>query len=126
MISRTTHQKKLIQEEINRFENFFSTEELHERLSKKDKNIGIATIYRYLKNEKEKRNLHSFKCENKQIYSKTNNIHAHFICQKCNKITHFELKDISVIKQNVKGSICHLNLEVHGLCDKCSLNLKND
>ena len=122
MISRKTYQKELIQKEVEKFPNFFSTEDLYQKIIKKDNKIGIATLYRYLKEQKEKRKLHSFTCENKQVYSKTNNIHAHFICQNCGKIEHFQIKDLSQIKKSITGSICHMNLEVHGLCKKCISN----
>jgi len=117
--SRNTKQKQLMKVEIDNFESFFTAEDLLEKLKKKNKNIGIATIYRFLKEANKKRDLHSYTCERKVIYSKEDNNHCHFICQKCHKIMHFDVQNIDILKKKIKGNICHFQIDVHGICDEC-------
>ncbi len=117
MKSRNTKQKELLKEKINGINGFFTAEELYSHI--KNKKISLATVYRILKELKEKRELHSYLCGRKTIYSKEENSHSHFICQKCNKIIHFEVENIDFIKKKVKGSICHFQVDVTGTCEEC-------
>ena len=119
MKSRNTRQKEIIQKELDFFTNFFTAEELHKKIIKVEKNVGIATIYRFLKDLREKRKLHSYVCERKTIYSKEKHSHSHYVCQVCNKMFHFNVKNIDFIKKEIPGNICHFQIEVHGICDKC-------
>lgn len=116
---RKTKQKLLIKEEINRFNKFFTAEELLGRAKKTNKKISIATIYRFLKDLREKKELHSYLCGRKTIYSREENNHCHFICQKCGETKHFEINNIDFLKNKLKGNICHFQVDVYGICDKC-------
>ena len=53
-------------------------------------------------------------------FSHTNN-HSHFICEKCGIKKHIDIKNIDFIKKNIPGSICHFQVDVTGVCDKCIL-----
>jgi Fur family transcriptional regulator, ferric uptake regulator len=117
--SRKTKQKELIQSEISTFTSLFTADELFEKIKKKDNTIGIATVYRFLKDLRKKKELHSYVCERKMIYSREKNNHCHFICQKCDHITHFNIEKIDFLSSKIKGDICHFQIDVHGICDKC-------
>ena len=117
--SRQTHQKEIINEEIKKFSSFFTADELLEKANKKDKKIGIATIYRFLKEAVNSGTLHSYTCERKTIYSLGKKSHCHFICEKCGKIEHIEIKNIDFIKKQISGSVCHFQIDVTGICEKC-------
>lgn len=117
--SRNTKQKELIYKEVDKFEKFFNAEELHEKVISKDKSLGIATIYRALRDMKEKNKLHSYTCNRKTIYSKESKNHCHFICEKCHKIEHIKLDKVDFLKKNIDGDICHIQIDVNGICDKC-------
>jgi Fur family ferric uptake transcriptional regulator len=117
--SRKTKQKELIQSEISSIASFFTADELFEKIKKKDANIGIATVYRFLKDLRKKKELHSYICERKMIYSREKNNHCHFICQKCDRITHFNIDKIDFLKTKIKGEICHFQIDVHGVCSEC-------
>ena len=54
---RKTKQKELIEEEVKKLDSFFTAEELFKRVNQKDKKIGIATVYRFLRNLKKKEKL---------------------------------------------------------------------
>lgn len=117
--SRKTKQKELIQSEVKTFTSLFTADELFDKIKKKDNTIGIATVYRLLKDLRKKKELHSYVCERKMIYSREKNNHCHFICQKCDQITHFNIEKIDFLKSKIKGDICHFQIDVHGICDKC-------
>ena len=117
--SRKTKQKELIESEIKTFTSLFTADELFDKIKKKDNTIGIATVYRLLKDLRKKKELHSYVCERKMIYSREKNNHCHFICQKCDQITHFNIEKIDFLKSKIKGEICHFQIDVHGICDQC-------
>jgi len=117
--SRKTKQKELIESEVKTFTSLFTADELFDKIKKKDNTIGIATVYRLLKDLRKKKELHSYVCERKMIYSRQKNNHCHFICQKCDQITHFNIEKIDFLKSKIKGEICHFQIDVHGICEKC-------
>ena len=50
--SRKTQQKKLIKEEVEKQNGFFSANQIYEKVKEKNPQIGIATVYRFLKEGK--------------------------------------------------------------------------
>ena len=117
---RITRQKTIIEEELNNFITFFTAEELLSKSQAKDKRIGIATIYRFLKDKTTKDSIHSYYCDRRQIYSRQKNNHCHFICTNCGKTTHFNVKDIDFIKKSINGKVCHFQIDIHGICNECN------
>ena len=111
--------KRIIQGEIRGFSAFFDACELHSKVIKKDKRIGLATIYRFLKSEEKTGTLHSFLCKNKKIYSIHTTNHAHFTCEKCQTTKHLKIKNIDFIKGILDDDICHFQIELTGLCSTC-------
>lgn len=121
--TRITKQKRILDEELIKFKTFFTADELFEKVQKSDSNIGIATVYRFLKDKASKAQLHSYYCDRRQIYSIQNNSHCHFICKHCGKTTHINIKDIYSIKKNLDGKVCHFQIDIHGICKEC-INLE--
>ncbi len=117
--SRRTRQKDILDSEIIKAEVFFTAEDLLERVKKIDASIGIATIYRYLKQKIIENELHSYSCRGKKLYSVEKRNHSHFICKKCGKTIHLDIADISAIKNSIRGEICHFQLDVYGVCENC-------
>ncbi len=117
--SRKTKQKELILSEISTCNSLFTADELYQKIKKKDNTIGIATVYRLLKDLRKKEELHSYICERKMIYSRQKNNHCHFICQKCDQTTHFTVDKIDFLKTKIKGVVCHFQIDVYGTCEKC-------
>jgi Fe2+ or Zn2+ uptake regulation protein len=115
--SRKTLQKELLETEVKSFFSFFSAEELHAKAVKKNKSIGIATAYRFLKAKKG--TLHQYTCEKKILYSRNKLSHSHFTCEKCKKRMHFEVSNIDFVKKKVPGDVCHIQLDVYGICKAC-------
>ena|SRR3989338_9241080 len=121
-LSRETNQKKILESEISRINSFFTAEELFEKIKKKNSSIGIATIYRFLKDLKAKRKIHTYVCDRRVLYSRANSSHCHFICEKCNKTVHFQVDNIDFLKNKLKSkasSICHFQIDVQGICEDC-------
>lgn len=118
-LSRKTRQKTIIVQEIAKIGQFFNAEELYKRARKKEAHIGIATVYRVLKDLKNTHKLHAYWCDKRIIYSQEDKSHCHFICEKCNKVSHLPLEKLDFLKKNVQGSICHVQIDVTGICEGC-------
>ncbi|OIO20716.1 hypothetical protein AUJ17_05215 [Candidatus Micrarchaeota archaeon CG1_02_47_40] len=123
--TRNTRQKGIIEGRLEDFDSFFTAEELLANARKKSKKIGIATIYRFLKEAENEGKLHSYLCGRRRVYSMEESSHCHFTCSKCGRSGHFRLKDISSIRASVEGKICHFQLDVTGVCGKCLLPRKH-
>lgn len=118
--SRKTRQKEIVQNELKKFSSFFTAEDLHGAAKKIDEDVGIATIYRFLKESAKKEEIHSYQCGNRSVYSTHKNNHSHFICEKCGKSRHITLESIDFIKRKIDGNICHMQIDVYGLCKDCT------
>ena len=119
MSLRQTKQKELLEREMQAFKEFFTADELFAQASKKDDSIGIATVYRFLKAKKEKHELHAYQCNRRTLYSKGESSHCHFHCTVCGTMSHFSVDKIDFVKKKLPGSLCHFQLDVHGVCDRC-------
>ena len=118
-ISRKTKQKKTIDMSINSFDSFFSIEDLNLNINKIDPNLGVATIYRHLKNFRENNKISYFLCDGKNIYSKNKTVHSHFKCEICNELSHFEINSIDFLKNKIEGKIKDVSININGICKKC-------
>ena len=119
MQTRQTRQKKLIQKEISTFTTFFTAEELYNKVKKIDKKISLATTYRFLKELRKNKNIYSYTCNNKLVYSKEKKSHCHFICEENGEVIHFDIDSLDFLKDKIPGSITSFQIEVRGTCDKC-------
>jgi Fur family transcriptional regulator, ferric uptake regulator len=117
--NRVTRQKKLIGQELKRITSFFNAEELYDRVRKKDRDIGIATVYRYLNEAKGNGELYTYTCDRKTVYSRGKKSHCHFVCEKTGKVIHFEIGNIDFLKDKLPGTITSFQLEVRGVCNTC-------
>lgn len=113
-IDRQTRQKELIRKEIENIDKFFTADQIYEKVKNKDKKIGIATIYRYLKKLKEENKIYFYICSGKKVYSKLKKSHCHFIDEKTGKTIHFEIDNIDFIKNKIDCDISSFSIEVRG------------
>ncbi|MCF7866459.1 transcriptional repressor [Candidatus Woesearchaeota archaeon] len=118
-LKRKTKQKEIIEEQISKIKTFFSAEELYEIIKQKYPEIGIATIYRHLKEKEKGKTLFSYLCERRKIYSTEKKSHCHFICETTGKTIHFDLDNIDFIKNKVPGKISSIQIEIKGICNDC-------
>lgn len=112
--SRQTRQKRILEESISSFTSNFDAEELLERANQKDKKIGIATIYRYLKELRNTNEIYSYQCGGKTIYSNTKKTHCHFIDEESGEIVHFDIDNLDFLKDKIDGDINSISIEVRG------------
>ena len=117
---RETKQKKILREELEKFDSFFTSEELHDKAKKRDARIGVATVYRFLANMKKMSRLHSYTCGRKAVYSGNLDSHCHFICQKCGKKMHITMDKLDFLRKNFKGRVCHFQIDISGICQECA------
>lgn len=117
MISRKTRQKLTIESAIKSQKGIFTVDDIYENL--KNKNIGIATVYRYMNNLRKSGKIHYYTCNNRFVYSIKKTVHAHFICEKCHQKEHIKIHDINWLKKY--GDVCHVQIEIYGICKHCKL-----
>lgn len=118
-MKRTTRQKKLIDSCLSSFDSFFTAEELLEKVHQANNKLGLATIYRFLKSKVDAGELHSYQCDRRTIYSLDKKSHCHFHCEECGNSAHITLRNIDFLKKGLKGKICHFQINVVGICEKC-------
>ena len=117
--SRQTKQKELLEEELNKFSTLFTAEDLLEKAQKRDHKLGIATVYRFLKELRQEHLCHTYQCSGKTIYSRESTHHCHFHCQKCGKEEHFSVENLDFLQKKVPGEICHFQIDAEGICRNC-------
>lgn len=120
MRKRNTKQKKIISNEVSKFKTFFAAEDLHENVKLVDGNIGLATIYRFLKKLRQDGKIFSYTCDGKLVYSIDNKSHCHFVCEETNKVIHIDVDSLDFLKDKIPGSITNFQIEIRGICNKCS------
>jgi len=113
-ISRNTKQKEIIKEEIKKIKDFFTAENLYDIVKVKNPEIGLATIYRFLKELRKESKVHIYSCNGKNLYSKTKKSHCHFICEDTGKVIHFDIDSLDFLKNKIPGSISSFQIEVRG------------
>ena len=121
--SRNTKQKELIGKIVASTNSLFSAEEIFGLAKKKDKKIGIATVYRFLRDLNKRNKLYSYVCDRKTLYSKEKSSHCHYTCEKTGKVIHFDIDNIDFlkkVKEKIPGSITSFQLDIRGICDDCS------
>jgi len=92
---------------------------------KNDSNIGIATVYRNLKQLADKKIIKKISgLDNSEHFDSNTQEHYHFICTKCKRIFDLDKNiapDISEkIKKNTGFIVQSHDIVVHGICRECS------
>ena len=118
-MKRMTWQKRLLSEAVKSFSSFFDAYELYEKIAKKEKGIGLATIYRFLNALEQEGEVHSFLCGTKRVYSNNKKSHAHFRCEKCGNLKHIKIKNVDFLNESLHDEICHFQIELSGICSGC-------
>ncbi len=116
---RQTKQKETLEEEIKKKNTFFTAEDFFKDIQKKKRKIGIATIYRFLNEKVKKNELHSYSCNRRTLFSTEKKTHAHFSCEVCKTQKHLEIKNVDFLKNEISGEVCHFQLDITGVCEKC-------
>lgn len=119
---RITCQKKIILDYLKSVKTHPTAKEVFEAVRKKLPRVSLATVYRILKNLKEKGEILEIP---QDVFHFDGDIspHAHFICQRCKKIFDIfnECQKCQIIKeQKLKvGKIKSYQIYFYGLCKNC-------
>ena len=117
--SRNTKQKEKIQNEIAKIKDFFTSEDIYNNILKVNKDIGLATIYRFLNDLRKRKEVYTYTCNNKLLYSKDKRSHCHYTCEETGKTIHFDIDSLDFLKNKIPGSISSFQIEVKGKCKDC-------
>ena len=116
---RLTNQKKVILEYLKSTKSHPSALEIFEEVKKKLPRISLGTVYRILKNLKEKEEILELLSEIFRYDGETSP-HPHFICQVCKRIFDVEEKCTVLTHKKLKvGKIKNYQIYFYGLCQKC-------
>lgn len=119
---RETSQKKIILNYLIGVKNHPSAEEIYIKVKKSLPSLSRGTVYRILKNLKEKKIIQEIPSSISRYDGDTSS-HAHFICNKCDKI--FDIfnacKDCKIIKNKKTkvGKINNYQVYFYGKCKFC-------
>ena len=121
--TRKTRQKAVLHAEMGQLERLFTPEELHARVRSRLPGVGIATVYRFLKQEAGEGRVHRYRHGRKRVYSAHAKSDAHFICERCGRQKHLDLAAFDfggAMKAEPGARACHFQLDVFGACEKCA------
>jgi len=122
---KPTPQRLLVVEELAREDNDVTAAELHDRLRRNGRNIGLATVYRTLALLHERDAVDTFSHHAGELcYRLCADVHHHhLVCTKCHRVV--ELPDCDLeqwVKRQAKqygfAATGH-ELEISGLCAHC-------
>ena len=116
---RITSQKKLILDYLKSVKCHPSAEKVYLEVRKKLPRISQGTVYRILKNLKEKGEIQELPCKI-CYYDGDISSHSHFFCEKCGKVFDiFEKINISKHKKLKAGKINNYLISYYGICKNC-------
>jgi Fur family ferric uptake transcriptional regulator len=121
---RQTKQREAILEVFLEAESHVTSEDLHERVRKRNPEIGAATVYRTLKLLVEAgiARASTFQ-EGATVYERAGEHHDHLICQGCGEIIEFECDEIerlqAVIAREHGYRLTRHRHHLFGFCPRC-------
>ena len=129
-----TTQKRIVLLEIINANTHLSVNEIYDKI--RNRNIGLATIYRSLKLFNELDIIKQINIDNVSYYEMKifsgKPLHIHFKCSKCDSIIDIDNKDLNLeyIKLNKKVEkennldVFDVNIMLIGTCSKCKCEIK--
>ena len=120
---RLTSQKKIILDYLKSVKTHPSAEKVYLAVKKKLPRISQGTVYRILNNLKGRDKAQVIPVKGIAHFDGDTSLHAHFICQKCDKI--FDIFNICskcniLEKKRLKvGKIKDYKIYFYGICKKC-------
>ena len=120
---------------LENMDSHLSPEELNEIVSKKDPEIGIATVYRTLLIFEELNLVYKLDFDDKRyryelVDEDEDHHHHHIICTNCGKVDEVKydlLEDVEKqIKNDYNFDIQNHDLKFYGICSDCQEKIKNE
>ncbi len=118
---RMTSQKKIIMDYLAGVKTHPTAQQVYDDVKKQLPQISLATVYRILKNFRDKGQVLEIQEGQTAHYDADTSNHVHFVCDRCAKIYDIHHADcIPEIKCTKVGKIRRYNLYVYGECKQCS------
>lgn len=120
----TPHQRRVLQV-LFAAPREFSAQSLHQKLQKKEKRVGLATVYRALKVLQQQGKVQSRSLANgESVYSITSAHRHHLTCVNCGRSMPLSSCPVHELEKELSRSekfqIFYHTLEFFGLCQNCS------
>ncbi len=117
---RMTSQKHVVSEFLKATKSHPTAEMVYKEVRRKLPRVSRATVYRILKDMKEKGEIREIPCKVCR-YDGDLTEHSHFFCEKCGGIIDVPEK-IKVSESDMKkvGKINNYQIYFYGICKKCS------
>lgn len=100
-----------------------TVEEIYNDLIQEFPGLSLATIYNNLHVLVEHGIIHELRFSDVTRYDFMGHEHGHIICEKCGKITDFEVPGLDEVMeyagQVTNYQVTHSNIEIYGLCPCC-------
>ena len=121
---RRTRQRTCILEFINNVYTHPSANEVYDNVRETIPNISLGTVYRLLNKLVEEGSIKRIKMpDNIDMFDKISDFHAHFLCQKCNRI--FDLNNFNNVVFEIKNHIVmDYEINLKGICQDCKKGMK--
>jgi len=117
---RLTSQKKIILNYLRSVKIHPSADKVYSVVRKKLPRISKGTVYRILRNLKDKGEILELPCKECQRYDGDISNHGHFFCRECKDVFDiFEDFKIPKLKKIKVGEINNYQISFYGTCKKC-------
>ncbi len=129
---KRTHQKDLILEIFLQSEGHLSIEDLYSRVRRRDKKVGIVTVFRTLKSLTAcgiAREIHLGDGLTRFEHSYHHPHHHHIVCTECHKAIEFVAPELERVQREILDKYhfqpVHHHLQVYGVCEDCRLSRRS-
>ena len=125
---RSSARRLRILEYLQNVDRFLSSQEIHKQLKSDGESLGLATVYRQLEILVEEGHLDSIVSPKGEKLFRHCGVdedhHHHIICRKCGITQQIEISEVEemadLAAKRYKFSDVTHNLEIFGLCERCS------
>ena len=123
---KNSHQRARILDAFLSMDAHMTAEELHQRVSRTDQRIGLATVYRTLRllcdaGLAKQRHFQGGRSRFEQAFQQSH--HDHLICVGCDRIVEFQCQPIEDLQEQTAAlhgfTLTHHRLELFGYCPDC-------
>ena len=130
---KKTHQKDLILETFLESEGHLSIEDLYSRARRKDRKVGIVTVFRTLKSLTAcgiAREIHLGDGLTRFEHSYHHPHHHHIVCTECHNAIEFVAPELERVQREILDKYrfhpVHCHLQVYGVCEDCRLSRRSE
>jgi Fur family ferric uptake transcriptional regulator len=120
-----TSQRRLLLSVMRDAEKHLDAKELYRRVSERDPNISLATVYRNLRLFKEQGLINERHLGQAHCYYEMKRLgeHQHLVCEACGQVIEFESpllrKLVADVQRKNNFSVTKVELYLEGHCHKC-------